>query len=82
VPTRLVALALDTLASPIDTLLDSPAPGPFLAILIGFVLGIYGHAARLRWLVAIAIVTVFIGSIALFLAAAATEERPLPVLGG
>jgi hypothetical protein len=79
---HLPALALDTFAGPIDALLDSPAPGPFLAILIGFVLGIYGHAARLRWLVAIAILTVFIGSIALFLAAAATEERPLPVLGG
>jgi hypothetical protein len=63
---------------PLDLILDSPAPGPFLAILIGFAIGIYAQAARLRWLVAIGILTVFIGSIWLFLSSIGLSERPLP----
>ncbi|MGI9557830.1 MAG: hypothetical protein ACR2N5_07805 [Solirubrobacterales bacterium] len=63
---------------PLSPILDSPAPGPFLAILVGFVLGIYGHAGRMRWLVAIAILIVFIGSMWLFLASVGLEDRPLP----
>lgn len=79
---RLLAPVPDPALGLLDTLLDSPAPLPFLGILIGFVLGIYGHAARLRWLVAIAIAIVFVASIALFVTAAGTEERPLPAPGG
>ncbi len=63
---------------PLNPILDSPAPGPFLAILVGFAIGIYGQAARLRFLVAIGILTVFIGTIWLFLSAIGLEERPLP----
>ena len=63
---------------PLDEILDSPAPGPFLAILVGFVLGIYGQAAKLRWLVAVGIVIVFVGSILLFAAAGGLDQRPLP----
>ena len=63
---------------PLDLILDSPAPGPFLAILIGFAIGIYGQAGRFRLLVAIGILTVFIGTIWLFVSAIGLEERPLP----
>jgi hypothetical protein len=63
---------------PLSPILNSPAPGPFLAILIGFAIGIYGQAGRFRLLVAIGILTVFIGTIWLFLSAIGLDERPLP----
>jgi len=63
---------------PLSPILDSPAPGPFLAILVGFVLGIYGHVGKFRWLVAIAILIVFVGSAWLFLASVGLDDRPLP----
>ena len=63
---------------PLNPILDSPAPGPFLGILIGFAIGIYGQAARFRLLVAIGILIVFIATIWLFLTSVGLDERPLP----
>jgi hypothetical protein len=78
-PHALIALGR---LGPLEDILDSPAPGPFLAILGGFVLAIYGHGAKMRWLVAAGIVIVFVGSIMLFIAAGALDERPLPSVVG
>jgi hypothetical protein len=56
-------------------------PGPYLAMLgAGFVIGIWGHGAKLPLAVAIGIALVFVTTLLLILASQELTERPLPVV--
>ena len=68
------------LALPLAALLPH-RPGAYAAlILIGLLAGVLGHLIRLRWLVALGIVLVFLGAFLLPLAVnLTTENRPPPV---
>ena len=51
--------------------------GPYIALMIlGFVLGVYGHLARSRWLVAIGILMIFLATAVFPLIINATEDEP------
>ena len=51
--------------------------GPYVSLMIaGFVIGIVGHLFRLRWLVAVGILLIFIAALALPLALNVTTEKP------
>lgn len=55
--------------------------GPYATLMIlGFVIGVFGHISRSRWLVAIGILLIFIGAFLLPLALKATtnDEPPPP----
>jgi hypothetical protein len=45
-------------------------------MIAGFVIGIVGHLFRLRWLVAVGIVCIFLAALALPLALNVTTEKP------
>ncbi len=68
------------LALPLAALLPH-RPGAYAAlILIGLGAGILGHLIRLRWLVAVGIILVFLGAFLFPLAVnLTTENRPPPV---
>jgi hypothetical protein len=51
--------------------------GPYVTLtLIGFLLGIFGHLSRSRWLVAIGILMIFCATVIFPLARIATEDNP------
>lgn len=51
--------------------------GPYIAlILIGFAIGILGHLATARWLVAVGVILIFLGAFLFPLAINLTEETP------
>jgi hypothetical protein len=51
--------------------------GPYVSLMIaGFAIGIFGHMARSRWLVAIGIILIFLAALALPLALNVTTEKP------
>jgi len=68
------------LGPPLAALLPT-SPGPYIALmLIGFAVGILGHLARARWLVAAGVILIFLAAFLLPLAAnLSSEERPPPV---
>jgi hypothetical protein len=73
-------VALTTSHSLLGITLPEP-PGPYLAMLgAGFVIGIWGHGARLPIAVAIGIALVFVTTLLLFLASQDLNERPLPLV--
>ena len=52
---------------------------PYLALMVGgFVIAIYGHLARLRWLVAIGIIMVLLATLLFPLALQFFAEEPPP----
>jgi hypothetical protein len=57
------------------------SPGPYIALmLIGFVVGVFGHLTRIRWLIAAGIALIFLGAFLFPLAAnLTTENRPPPI---
>jgi hypothetical protein len=57
------------------------SPGPYIALmLIGFAVGILGHLAGARWLVAAGVVLIALGALLLPLAAnIATQDKPPPI---
>ena len=57
------------------------SPGPYIALmLIGFAVGILGHLAGARWLVAAGVILIFLGALLFpFLANVTTENRPAPI---
>jgi hypothetical protein len=74
----IIAAVLD-LVLPLATLLPHSA-GPYVAlILLGFGIGILGHLATARWLVAVGVILIFLGAFLFPLAINLTEETPRPV---
>jgi hypothetical protein len=57
------------------------SPGPYIALmLIGFAVGILGHLAGARWLVAAGVVLIALGALLLPLAAnITTQNKPPPI---
>jgi hypothetical protein len=54
--------------------------GPYVSMMLaGFVLGIFGHLAKLRWLVAIGVILIFLAAFLFPLALnVTTENKPPP----
>jgi hypothetical protein len=51
--------------------------GPYISLMIlGFVLGVFGHLSKSRWLVAIGIAMIFLATALFPLIINATEEEP------
>jgi len=51
--------------------------GPYLALMVlGFAVGVYGHLARSRWLVAIGIAMIFFATALFPLIINATQDEP------
>lgn len=67
-------------ALPLAALLPH-GPGPYIALmLIGFAIGILGHLAGARLLVAVGVILIFLGALLLpFLADVTTENPPPPI---
>ena len=65
---------------PLATLLPH-SPTPYvLLMLAGFVVGILGHLAGARWLVAAGVVLIALGALLLpFVANVTTENKPAPI---
>ena len=62
--------------APLATLLPDTI-GPYISLMvIGFVIGVFGHLARSRWLVAIGIAMVFLATALFPLIINATQEEP------
>jgi hypothetical protein len=57
------------------------SPTPYIALmLIGFLVGILGHLAGARWLVAVGVILIFLGALLFpLLANVTTENRPAPI---
>jgi hypothetical protein len=57
------------------------SPGPYIALMLaGFAVGILGHLAGARWLVAAGVILIFLGALMFpFLANVTTEDRPPPI---
>lgn len=73
-------VALTTSQPLLGVTLPEP-PGPYLAMLgAGFVIGIWGHGARLPVAVAIGIALVFVTTLLLILASQDLSERSLPLI--
>jgi hypothetical protein len=68
------------LVLPLAALL-SHSPTPYIVLmLIGFALGILGHLAGARWLVAVGVILIFLGALLFpLLANVTTENRPAPI---
>jgi len=68
------------LALPLAELLPH-SPGPYIALMLaGFAIGILGHLAGSRWLVASGVILIFLGAFLFPLAAnLTTEDRPAPI---
>lgn len=56
-------------------------PGPYIALMLaGFAIGILGHLAGSRWLVAAGVILIFLGAFLFPLAVnLTTEDRPPPI---
>ncbi len=65
---------------PLAALLPT-SPGPYVALMLaGFAIGILGHLAGSRWLVAAGVILIFLGAFLFPLAAnLTTDERPPPI---
>jgi hypothetical protein len=51
--------------------------GPYLSLMVaGFLVGIFGHLSRSRWLVAIGVFMIFLATVIFPLALIATEDNP------
>jgi hypothetical protein len=68
------------LALPLAALLPH-SPGPYIAlILVGFAIGVLGHLARARWLIASGVILIFLGALLFPLAVnLTTADKPPPV---
>ena len=68
------------LALPLADLLPQ-GPGPYVALMLaGFAVGILGHLAGARWLVACGVILIFLGALLFPLAANLTSDnRPPPI---
>jgi hypothetical protein len=57
------------------------SPTPYIALmLVGFAVGILGHLAGARWLVAAGVILIALGALLLPLVAnVTTEDRPAPI---
>jgi len=66
---------------PLPAALLSHSPGPYIALMLaGFVIGIFGHLIKQRFLVLAGIVLISLGALLLPLAAnLTTEHRPPPI---
>jgi len=75
----IIAAVLDLLL-PLAALLPHSV-GPYIALMLaGFAIGILGHLAGARWLVAAGIILVFLGAFLFPLALnVTTEDKPRPV---
>jgi hypothetical protein len=55
---------------------------PYLILMVaGFVVGVFGHLYRSRWIVAIGVTMVFLATLLLPLAIHVLEEKPAPPPG-
>jgi hypothetical protein len=56
-------------------------PGPYIALMLaGFAIGILGHLAKARWLIAAGVILIFLGALLFPLAAnLTTDNRPPPI---
>jgi len=65
---------------PLAALLPT-SPGPYVALMLaGFAIGILGHLAGSRWLVAAGVILIFLGAFLFPLAAnLTTDDRPPPI---
>ena len=56
-------------------------PGPYIVLMLaGFAVGILGHLAGAKWLVACGVILIFLGALLFPLAAnLTTQNRPAPV---
>ncbi len=53
--------------------------GPYIALMaIGFVVAIYGQAARLRWLVAVGVILIFLATLLFPIALQLFSDEPEP----
>jgi hypothetical protein len=53
--------------------------GPYLVLMmVGFLIGGYGHLARARWMVAIGIILIFLATLIFPLANVLTRDEPPP----
>jgi hypothetical protein len=68
------------LALPLAALLPH-SPGPYIALMLaGFALGILGHLAGARWLVAAGVALIALGALLLpFVANVTSENKPPPI---
>jgi hypothetical protein len=66
---------------PLPAALLTHSPGPYIALMLaGFVIGIFGHLIKVRWLVAAGVILISLGALLLPLAAnLTTEHRPPPI---
>ncbi len=57
------------------------SPGPYIALMLaGFAIGILGHLAGARWLIASGIALIFLGALLFpFAANLTSEDRPPPI---
>jgi hypothetical protein len=57
------------------------SPGPYIALMLaGFAIGILGHVFRVKWLIAVGVMLIFLGALLFPLAAnLTTENRPPPI---
>jgi energy-coupling factor transporter transmembrane protein EcfT len=57
------------------------SPTPYIVLMLaGFAIGILGHLAGARWLVAAGVILIFLGALLFpFLANVTTENRPPPI---
>lgn len=71
---------MSDLALPLAALLPQ-SPTPYIALMLaGFAVGILGHLARARWLVAAGVILIFLGALLFpFVANVTTEDRPPPI---
>jgi hypothetical protein len=72
-------LVLD-LCMPLAALLPH-SPTPYITLMLaGFAIGILGHLARARWLIAAGVILVFLGALLFpLLANLTSEDRPPPI---
>ena len=57
------------------------SPGPYIALMLaGFAIGILGHLAKAKWLIAAGVILIFLGALLFPLAAnLTTDNRPPPI---
>ncbi len=57
------------------------SPGPYIALMLaGFAIGILGHLAKAKWLIAVGVILIFLGALLFPLAAnLTTDNRPPPI---
>lgn len=77
--TTMLSAPLLAVGVPLLALTLPEPPGPYLWMLgTGFVIGIWGHGARLPAMVAVGIALVFVTTVLLILASQDLASRPLP----